>query len=129
MSAIDSQFDKWLDKMDKLHNYGYDLRGVYEDEAESAYQREQEKMTQITEAFYFPSELPEGARIAKGMAIIAKYQLEAEFMADYDQIWFGDYQYTYDQMDDKERSLMNEYGWWYSTGNEKKWTFWLGQES
>lgn len=46
-----------------------------------------------------------------GIAIILKYQLDAEFYCEHDEIWVGSYRNTYSKMTEEEKKIMRESGW------------------
>lgn len=58
-----------------------------------------------------------GNRTFDGMAIIVKYEPQAELAAEHDQIWFGEYQP--DRLTDDERETMKKLGWF---ENQESWS-------
>lgn len=49
--------------------------------------------------------------VYEGLLIIGQYDPHSDFYAAHEQIWFGDYQKTFEQMTDKEFERLKELGW------------------
>jgi hypothetical protein len=56
------------------------------------------------------TECSEG-NVALGIAIILKYEPSTPIAARHEQLWVGDYDFTYEKMTDEGKALMEKMGW------------------
>lgn len=50
-------------------------------------------------------------RVLAGILLIRAFEPDAMIVAEHDQIWFGQYERTSEQMREGERELMTAWGW------------------